>query len=81
MNKRSILFLDKESKFENVLFIDATKEGTKIKDENKSKDFLSTEDEKIIDTFVNNNVVDDFSVYVNLDSIKDKKYSFSWSLF
>ena len=46
-NKVSILFLDKESKFENVLFIDATKEGTKIKDENKKqKTLLSTEDEK-----------------------------------
>ena len=77
--KVSILFIDKERKFENVLFIDATKEGTKFKDENKNKKtLLSTEDEKkIVDTFINNHVIDDFSVYVNLDRIKDKKYAFS----
>ena len=62
-----------------MTFIDATKLGKTIKDANKQKKtLLSTDDEKkIIDTFINNIAVDDFSVSVSKEDIINKKYSFS----
>jgi len=77
--KVSVLFIDKQNKSENMTFIDATKLGKTIKGANKQKKtLLSTDDEKkIINTFINNIAVDDFSVSVSKDDIINKKYSFS----
>ena len=74
----SIVFLDATNTKEVVL-IDASNLGTKVKDNNgNQKTVLSTtEEQQIIDTFNNTKVVDDFSVVVTYDAIKNKNYSLS----
>lgn len=73
----SILFIDKTNK-EDVVLIDASNLGKKVKEGKNQKTLLSEKDEiKIIDTFNIKKVVDDFSVVVSYENIKDKKYSFN----
>lgn len=73
----SILFIDKENT-EDVVLIDASNLGKKVKDGKNQKTLLShAEEEQIISTFNNKEVVDDFSVVVNYDEIKTKNYSLS----
>jgi len=73
----SILFLDKTNK-EKVVLIDASNMGEKIKDGKNQKTVLSVEEEdKIISTFNNKEVVEDLSVVVSYDEIKKKNYSLS----
>lgn len=74
----SVLFLDKANKSEDVILIDASKLGEKIKEGKNQKTVLRDfEVQKIIDTFLNKTVEDDFSVLVPSNDIKEKKYSFS----
>jgi len=74
----SVLFIDKTNKEGEVLLVDASKLGTKVKDGKNQKTVLSKEEEqKIIDTFNNKEVIDDFSILVSYDDIKNKNYSFS----
>ncbi len=74
----SILFLDATNK-EDVVLIDASNLGTKVKDSNgNQKTLLSpTEEQQIIDVFNAKEVKDDFSVVVSYDDIKAKNYSLS----
>jgi len=73
----SILFIDKANKGDVVL-IDASNLGEKIKDGNNQKTLLSyDEEDQIINTFNNKEAVDDFSVVVSYDEIKTKNYSLS----
>lgn len=74
----SILFIDKENK-EDVVLIDASALGTKIKmDDKNQKTVLSHEEEdRIIDAFNKKEAVDDFSVIVSYDEIVVKNYSLS----
>ncbi|WP_422004976.1 HsdM family class I SAM-dependent methyltransferase [Roseivirga pacifica] len=74
----SILFLDKENK-EEVVLVDASNLGTKIKvDDKNQKTVLSAEEEdQIINTFNNKEAIDDFSVVVSYDEIIEKSYSLS----
>lgn len=73
----SILFLDKANK-EEVVLIDASNLGTKVKEGKNQKTLLSSEEEdRIISTFNNKEVVDDFSVVVSYDDITAKNYSLS----
>jgi type I restriction enzyme M protein len=73
----SILFIDASNKGEVVL-IDASKLGETVKDGKNQKTVLTTEEENtIIKTFINREQVDDFSVVVTYDQIKEKNYSFS----
>lgn len=73
----SILFLDKQNK-EEVVLIDASKLGTTVKEGKNQKTLLSTEEEqKITDTFNNKEAIDDFSVVLSYEDIKNKNYSFS----
>jgi len=74
----SILFLDVNNK-EDVVLIDASNLGTKVKDSNgNQKTLLSeTEEQQIIDVFNSKEVKDDFSVVVSYDDIKAKNYSLS----
>lgn len=73
----SILFIDKTNK-EDVVLIDSSNLGEKIKEGKKKKTLLSETDEaQIIDTFNNKETVDNFSVVVSYEDIQAKKYSFS----
>lgn len=73
----SILFIDKSNKDEVVL-IDASNLGEKIKDGKNQKTVLTpTEERKICDTFTQKQAVEDFSVVVSYDEIKAKNYSLS----
>ena len=73
----SILFIDKENTADVVL-IDASNLGKKVKDGKNQKTLLRhAEEEKIISTFNKKEVVDDFSVVVSYEDIKAKNYSLS----
>ena len=74
----SVIFIDKSNGDDSVILMDASNLGEKVKDGKNQKTVLSGEEvEKIINTFVNKEVVDDFSVVVSNDDIKEKNYSFS----
>lgn len=73
----SILFIDKANQDE-VILIDASNLGTKVKEGKNQKTLLSAEEEAtIIQTFTAKEAVDDFSVLVSYDDITDKNYSLS----
>lgn len=73
----SILFIDRTNK-EKVVLIDASKLGETIKDGKNQRTFLTPEEEqRIIQTFNEKKVDDDFSVVVSYDEIKQKNYSLS----
>lgn len=73
----SVLFIDKTNKDGKVLLVDASNLGDKIKEGKNQRTVLRlAEIEKIVRTFANNEVVDDFSVLVDYDEIKEKNYSF-----
>ena len=72
----SVLFFDDSRKTDKVVLIDASKLGEEYKDGNNQKRRLRDfEIDKIVDVFLNKEVVDDFSVAVTYDEIKEKKYS------
>ena len=74
----SVLFIDKTNTDGKVLLMDASKLGTKVKDGKNQKTVLSKEEEnKIIDTFNNKEEIEDLSILVSYDDIKNKNYSFS----
>lgn len=73
----SILFIGNSNK-ENVVLIDASGLGTKVKDGKNQKTLLSEEEEdRIIATFNAKKAVEDFSVVVGYDDIAAKNYSLS----
>lgn len=73
----SILFIDASNK-QDVVLIDASNLGQTIKDGKNQKTVLSSDEEQqIIDTFNNKEIVEDLSVVVSYDDIKAKNYSFS----
>lgn len=74
----SVIFIDKASKHDDVILIDASKLGEKVK-EGKNQRTVLREDEvqKIISTFLDRKEVEDFSVLVPFDGLKEKNYSFS----
>lgn len=74
----SVLFIDRENINGKVVLMDASKLGTIVKEGKNQKTLLSPEEEqRIIDTFNKNEVVEDFSVVVDYDKIKEKNYSLS----
>ena len=73
----SVLFIDKQHTGD-VLLMDASKLGSKVKVDDNQRTVLSdAEIERIIDTFNAGKPVEDFCVTVSDDQIKEKKYSFS----
>jgi type I restriction enzyme M protein len=73
----SVLLIDKANKH-SVVLVDASNLGTKIKDGKNQKTVLSSQDEnKIIQAFKSNQSIDEFSVVLEHDEIKNKNYSFS----
>lgn len=74
----SVLFIDKSNTEGEVMLVDASKMGTKVKDGKNQKTVLSDEEVvKIENTFINQDIVDEFSVKVSYDDIKNKNYSLS----
>lgn len=72
----SVLFFDNSRNTDKVVLIDASKLGEEYKDGNNQKRRLrDNEIDKIVSTFLNKEAVDDFSVTVTYDEIKEKKYS------
>jgi len=73
----SIIFLDKSNK-ENVVLIDASKLGETIKEGKNQKTVLSIKEEQlIVEAFNDKKAIDDFSVVVSYDEIRQKNFSFS----
>lgn len=74
----SILFIDKTNASGEILLMDASKLGKKVKEGKNQRTVLDLKEiTKIEDTFINHEVVDDFSVSVTYDQIKEKNYSLS----
>lgn len=74
----SVLFFDNSRTAEKVVLIDASKMGEEYKDGNNQKRRLRDfEIDQIVNTFLNKEAVEDFSVAVTYDEIIAKKYSLS----
>lgn len=72
----SVLFIDKTNSDGNVLLMDASKLGEKVKIGKNQKTVLSDDELKmIVDTFIEHKVVEDFTVSVTYDQIEKKNYS------
>ena len=73
----SILFIDRTN-IQDVVLIDASNLGEAIKDGKNQKTLLShAEEDQIINTFNNKEVIEDFSVVVSYEDIAAKNYSLS----
>lgn len=74
----SVLFLDKANIKGDIVLMDASKLGTTVKEGKNQKTLLSPEEEDlIINTFNKHKAVEDFTVVVSYEQIKEKNYSFS----
>lgn len=74
----SVLFIDKSNQNGEVLLMDASKMGEKVKVGKNQKTVLSDEElNTIVNRFINHEVVEDFSVSVTYDQIIKKNYSLS----
>jgi len=74
----SVLFLDKSNIKGDIVLMDASKLGTTIKDGKNQKTLLSfDEEELIVKTFNEHKAVEDFTVVVSYEQIKEKNYSLS----
>ena len=75
----SVLFFDKSASAEKVILVDASKLGEEYKDANGLKKVRLSNDEieRVVTTFLNKEAVDDFSVAVTYDEIKEKGNSLS----
>lgn len=74
----SVLFIDKSNTNGEVLLMDASSLGEKVKVGKNQKTVLSKyELEKIVNTLVNRVLEKDFSISATYDQIKHKNYSFS----
>ena len=75
----SVIFIDKTRKDEDeVMLIDASNLWETVKEWKNQKTYLrDNEQQQIIDTFKNMDAIEDFSVKVTNDQIKEKNYSWS----
>lgn len=74
----SILFLDAANKAGDIVLVDASGLGTKVKEGKNQKTLLSpAEEDRIIDAFNNKKAEENFSVVVSYEDIAAKNYSLS----
>jgi type I restriction enzyme M protein len=72
----SVLFFDKSEANDQVVLIDASKLGEEYKDSNLQKRRLRVEEiSQIVEAFRGRKAIDDFSVLVSYEDIKEKNYS------
>lgn len=73
----SILFIDK-AKHDNVVLIDASALGQKVKEGKNQKTLLSrAEEQRIVDTFNAREAAEEFSIVLDFDTIASKNHSLS----
>lgn len=78
----SVIFFDKSRNHDKVVLIDASKLGETYKDGNTQRTRLRDDElDKIVNTFIAGEPVEDFCVAVSYDEIKEKGYSLSAGLF
>ena len=74
----SVIFFDKSALADKVILIDASKLGEEYKEGNNQKRRLrDNEIDLIVNTFRDKEAVEDFSVAVTYEEIKEKGYSLS----
>jgi type I restriction enzyme M protein len=74
----SILFLDNANKKGDIVLMDASKLGETVKEGKNQRTVLtSIEEDLIINTFNKHEAVEDFTVVVSYEQLKEKNYSFS----
>lgn len=74
----SVIFFDKSATADKVILIDASKLGEEYKEGNSQKRRLRDKEiDLIVNTFRNKEAVENFSVAVTYDEIKEKGYSLS----
>lgn len=77
----SVVFIDKgrAEEQEDVFLVDASNLGSKVKEDNGTQKTVLSNDEEhqIINSFVNNEAIEDFSVSVKLKDVKARNYSLS----
>lgn len=74
----SVIFLDKANKSDEIMLVDASKLGEKLKEGKNQKTVLRpSEVELIQNTFISQDVIDDFSVKVSYEQVEEKNYSLS----
>lgn len=74
----SVLFVDKSNTNGEVLLMDASKLGEKVKVGKNQKTVLSKDElDRIVKVFINHKVEEDFSISVTYDQIQEKNYSLS----
>lgn len=74
----SVIFLDKTKSDGTAFFMDASNLGTKVKEGKNQKTVLSEEEiQRIIDTFLAGENVEDFAIKVEDSKVAEKGYSFS----
>lgn len=74
----SVIFIDKSNHDGEMILIDASRLGTKIRDGKNQKTILSDEDVNLIESsFIDGKIVRGFSVRVSCDDMAKKNYSFS----
>lgn len=74
----SVLFFDNSKSADKVVLIDASKMGEEYKDgKNQKRRLRDFEIDQIVETFLNKETVEDFSVAVTYDEVIAKKYSLS----
>lgn len=78
----SILFIDKANQNGDVVLMDASKLGLKLKEGRSQKTVLRRDEENlIVDTFNARKPVDNFTIVVGYDDLKRKNYSFNAALY
>ena len=74
----SVLFFDNSASTDKVILIDSSKLGEEYKEgKNKKRRLLNEDIDLIVNTFKNKEAVENFSVAVSYDEIKEKGYSLS----
>ena len=74
----SVLFIDKANKDGEIMLVDASQLGEKVKEGKNQRTVLRPEEVTLIEnTFINQEVVEDFSIKVTYEQVENKNYSFS----
>ena len=72
----SVLFFDNQKSSDSVIMIDASNLGEEYKEgTNQKRRLLPEEIDSIVNTFINKTKIDDFSISVSYDDIKNNNYS------